>query len=84
MEGRAAAAAAAHKRAKRATGHLRAAARLLAPEAAELDVVAELELRRTNPTALEGLVELLELELSRRPELTVVIVARPRLGDPQP
>lgn len=78
MEGRAASAAAAHKRVKRAMGLLRAAARDLAPEAAELDVIAEVELERTYPAGLDGIVELLELELTRRPSLSVVIFARPR------
>jgi hypothetical protein len=75
MEARAAVAAIAHKRVKRAMGLLRAAARDLAPEAAEVDVIGELELRAGEP--LDELLELVALARRGRASVDVVIVAHP-------
>lgn len=80
MEGTAAAAAIAHRRVKRAMGLLRAAAKTLAPETGELDVVAELAV--TDDASAGELVELVELARSRYPELDVVVLARPRSHAP--
>jgi hypothetical protein len=84
MEARAAAAAAAHKRVRRAMGLLRAAAAALAPELEDLDVVAEL---RLEPGAdLAPVIEALELARARghRGALDVVVLAAPRITPPAP
>lgn len=85
MEARAAAAAAAHKRVRRAMGLLRAAAAALAPELEDgLDVVAEL---RLEPGAdLDAVLEALELARARgyRGALDVVVLAAPRVTPPAP
>jgi hypothetical protein len=75
MEPSAAAAAAAHRRVKRAMGLLRAAAASLAADARDVDLVAELELRQGDP--VEPLLELLALARHRHGDVDVVILTRP-------
>lgn len=77
MTPHAAAAAAAHKRVKRAMGLLRAAAASLAPLAGELDLVGEVHLEQ-GQAELDELLELLELARRRHGALDVVILAAPR------
>lgn len=76
MEAPAATAAQAHRATKRAMGLLRGAARLLAEASDDVDLIAEVDVRGADD--VQSVVELLRLELARRPELEVLIVARPR------
>ena len=71
------AAAAAHRRVKRALGLLRAAANALAPELADVDVVGEL--RVSSAADVEALVELIDLARVRAGgrELDVVVLSIP-------
>lgn len=81
-----AAAAAAHKRVKRAMGLLRGAAAALAPLADELDLVGEVHLAQ-GQTDLEELLALLRVARERHGALDVVILAAPRAlppGAPSP
>lgn len=71
----AATAAIAHKRVKRALGMLRAASKLLAPVAGDLDVVGELELEQGDD--VDELLELVALARRGRASVDVVILARP-------
>lgn len=82
MEPRAAAAAAAHRRVKRAMGLLRAAAAALAPDVDELDLVAELHLDAG--ADLSPVLEALELARARghRGALDVVVLAAPASRPP--
>jgi hypothetical protein len=75
MDASAAAAAAAHRRVKRAMGLLRAAAASLAAETRDVDLVAELELRAGDPVA--PLLELVALARHRHGDVDVVILTRP-------
>lgn len=61
---------------KRALGLLRGAARLLAEAGADVDLVAELEVR-DRASELE-LAELVHRHLAQRGTLEVVVLARPR------
>lgn len=79
----AAAAAAAHRRVKRAMGLLRAAATALAPHAGELDLVGEVHLEQ-GQSDLTTLLELLELARGRHGALDVVILAAPRSSSSSP
>lgn len=76
MEAPTATAAKAHRSTKRALGLLRGAARLLAEASADVDLIAEVDVRGSGD--VQSVAELLRLELSRRPELEVLILARPR------
>jgi hypothetical protein len=76
MNAQAAAAAAAHRRVKRAMGLLRAAATALAPEASELDVAGEIHLEPGEDP--ERVLELLRLIRHRHHgPIDVVILAAP-------
>lgn len=73
---RAADSARAQRATKRALGLLRGAARLLAEATADVDLVAELEVR-DRAGELE-LAELVHRHLAQRGTLDVVVLARPR------
>lgn len=77
MKGGPAAAAAAHKRVKRALGLLRGAAALLAPDAGELDLVAEVRVADSGDD-LQALLELVRLAVHRHGPLDVVVFSQPR------
>lgn len=76
----AAAAAAAHRRVKRAMGLLRGAAQALAPLADELDLVGEVHLQQ-GQTDLTELQDVLRVARHRHGALDVVILAAPRTVD---
>ena len=77
MDAHAAAAGQAHRRAKRAMGLLRAAARLLAPLQEDLDLIAEVHLEQGQEDLTE-LTAALDVARHRHGPLDVVIFAQPR------
>jgi hypothetical protein len=78
-----AAAAAAHKRIKRALGLLRGAAAALAPLADELDLVGEVHLEQ-GQTNLDELLAVLRVARERHGALDVIVLAAPRALPPAP